>query len=97
MERVEVEQFGGGGNGAVVRMPGRRFPGVVVQGDSLFVLREEVAEIRAACARGDLDEATDCAGFLPADLDEMLTAYEAELSRHGLPLPYPARRPAADG
>ena len=49
MEHVEVELFTDGGNNAVVRMPGRRSPGVVVQGDSLSVIRGAVADIRDAC------------------------------------------------
>ncbi|MFJ2517286.1 DUF6959 family protein [Streptomyces griseoviridis] len=30
MERIEAELFTDGGNDVVVRMPGRRFPGVVM-------------------------------------------------------------------
>ncbi|WUT05150.1 hypothetical protein OG802_18845 [Streptomyces sp. NBC_00704] len=33
MKRIEAELFTDGGNDAVVRMPGRQFPGVLVQGD----------------------------------------------------------------
>ena len=42
MERVEVELFSDGSNDAVVRMPGRQFPGMVVQGDSLWGLRRNI-------------------------------------------------------
>lgn len=59
MERIEAELFTDGGNDAVVRLPGRRFPGVLVQGDSLHILRSDVAEVVEACERGDLDEARD--------------------------------------
>lgn len=52
MERIEVELFTDGGNDAVLRMPGRQFPGVLVQGDSLHVLRSDVAEVMDACERG---------------------------------------------
>src|SRR5689334_9115638 len=45
MERVEAELFTDGGNDAVVRLLGRRFPGVLVQGDSLHILRSEVADV----------------------------------------------------
>jgi hypothetical protein len=45
MERVEAELFTDGGNNAVVRLPGRRFPGVLIQGDSLSILRSDVAEV----------------------------------------------------
>ncbi|MGW0206694.1 DUF6959 family protein [Streptomyces sp. NPDC003233] len=35
MERAEAELLMDGGNNAVVRLPGRQFPGVLIQGDSL--------------------------------------------------------------
>ncbi|MFD6551890.1 DUF6959 family protein [Streptomyces sp. NPDC058398] len=88
MERIEVELLTDGGNDAVVRMPGRRFPGVLVQGDSLHVLRSDVSDVVEACERGDLDEARESAGLLLADLDALLARYEAALSEHGIPRPY---------
>jgi hypothetical protein len=88
MERVEAELFTPGGNNAVVRLPGRHFPGVLVQGDSLHILRTEVAEILEACERGDLTEARDTAGLLLSGLDEILAGYEAALSDHGIRRPY---------
>ncbi|WP_416984920.1 DUF6959 family protein [Streptomyces sp. T028] len=50
-----------GGNDAVVRLPGRRFPEVLMQGDSLHILRGDLAEVMEACERGDLAEARDSA------------------------------------
>ncbi|WP_328561020.1 DUF6959 family protein [Streptomyces coelicoflavus] len=88
MERVEVELFTDGRNDAVVRMPGRRFPEGVVQGDSLCILRGDVAEVTEACERGDLDEVRDSAGFLLANLDALLARYEAALGEHQIPRPY---------
>lgn len=57
MERIDAELFTDGGNDAVVRLPGRRLPGVLIQGDSLHILRGDVAEVVEACERGDLAEA----------------------------------------
>ncbi|USQ86148.1 hypothetical protein NFX46_22055 [Streptomyces phaeoluteigriseus] len=88
MERIEVELFTDGGNDAVVRMPGRQFPGVLVQGDSLHILRSDAAEVARACERGDLDEARDSAGLLLANLDAWLARYEAALGEHEIPRPY---------
>ncbi|MGW3450669.1 DUF6959 family protein [Streptomyces sp. NPDC001076] len=88
MERIEAELFTDGGNNAVVRMPGRRFPGVLVQGDFLHILRGDVAEVLEACERGDLDEARESAGLLLANLDALLTRYEAALTEHDIPRPY---------
>lgn len=88
MERVEAELFTDGGNNAVVRLPGRRFPGVLIQGDSLAVLRSDVAEVVAACEQGDVVEACETAGLLLADLDALLTRYSAALNAHEIPRPY---------
>ena len=38
MSRQPIEVLSDAVNGAVVRMPGRQFPGIVVQGDSLIGL-----------------------------------------------------------
>ncbi|CAL9309306.1 MULTISPECIES: DUF6959 family protein [Streptomyces] len=88
MERIEAELFTEGGNDAVVRLPGRRFPGVLVQGDSLHILRSDVDEVMRACERGDLAEARDSAAFLLTNLDALLARYEVALSEHEIPRPY---------
>ncbi|WP_333738139.1 DUF6959 family protein [Streptomyces sp. IBSBF 2806] len=88
MERTEAELFTDGGNDAVVRLPGRRFPGVLVQGDSLHNLRGDVAEVVEACERGDVDEARDSASLLLENLDALLGWYEAALSEHEISRPY---------
>ncbi|MEO3978251.1 hypothetical protein [Streptomyces sp. CAU 1734] len=88
MKRVEIELFTDGGNDAVVRMPGRQFPGIVVQGDSLSVLRGDLAEVLDACDQGDLALARETAGYLAADLDALLARYAAALEAHGIPRPY---------
>ena len=88
MERIEVELFTDGSNNAVVRMPGRQFPGVVIQGDSLSAVRDGVAEIRDACRAEGADEALELAEFLLEDLDAILRRYCAALERHGLRRPF---------
>jgi hypothetical protein len=37
MERIEIEVYSQATNQAIVRMPNRKFPGCVIQGDSLSV------------------------------------------------------------
>ncbi|WP_406369361.1 hypothetical protein OG788_05660 [Streptomyces sp. NBC_00647] len=88
MKRIEAELFSDGGNDAVVRMPGRRFPGVLVQGDSLHILRGDMAEVVESCERGDLEEARGSAGLLLMHLDALLARYEAALGEHEIPRPY---------
>ncbi|MFE6035999.1 DUF6959 family protein [Streptomyces sp. NPDC056452] len=88
MEHVEAQPFTGGGNNAVVRLPPRRFPGVLIQGDSLSIIRREVAEVVEACDQGDLAGARETAGFLLADLDALQARYTAALDTHKIPRPY---------
>ncbi|MEU2108950.1 hypothetical protein [Streptomyces sp. NPDC019507] len=88
MERVEAELLTDAGNNAVVRLAGRRFPGVLIQGDSLSILRSDIAEVVQALDRGDAAEGRDAAGLLLAELDALLARYSAALKAHGIPLPY---------
>ncbi|MFE2579112.1 DUF6959 family protein [Streptomyces sp. NPDC059378] len=88
MERIEAELLTDGGNDAVVRLSGRRFPGVLVQGDSLHILRGDAAEVLEACEQGDLDQARESATLLLANLDALLSRYEATLTDHEIPRPY---------
>ncbi|MFJ3815250.1 DUF6959 family protein [Streptomyces sp. NPDC090056] len=88
MERVEAELFTDGGNDAVVRLPGRRFPGLLVQGDTLSVLSADVTELVELCAAGDLEEAHRAAALLQQDLGEKLQRYTDALDAHGERRPF---------
>ncbi|MFC9704209.1 DUF6959 family protein [Streptomyces sp. NPDC056943] len=88
MERVEAELFTDGGNDAVVRLPGRNFPGVLIQGDTLSMLRSDVAELAELCAAGDLEEARHVASLLQADLETKLRRYTDALRTHGISRPF---------
>jgi hypothetical protein len=89
MERIEVELFSDGGNNAVVRMPQRKFPGVVVQGDTLATFWWNVNEaLNAARDPGRLNEALDHLEMVVGDLDAALIRYEQALAAHGLTRPY---------
>jgi hypothetical protein len=88
MERIEVELFTDASNNAVIKVPGRRFPGVLIQGDSLSALRGDVARIAQACAQGNLDEARGWSDLVISDLDAVLARYCAALREHEIPLPF---------
>jgi hypothetical protein len=76
-------------NGAVVQLPGRNFPGIVVQGDSLSIIVKELMAIRSSMSDNKCDEDT------LMDLDEIIiqlysriVLYEMTLNKLGLELPY---------
>lgn len=64
-------------------MPGRRFPGVLVQGDTLRILYVDVAELVELCVAGDLEEARQAASLLQGELGAKLQRYTDALDAHG--------------
>lgn len=58
-QRIEVEALSSDVNAPVLRIPGRRFPGVLIQGDALHALCGRVDALCAAAssAPSDLAEA----------------------------------------
>ncbi len=88
MERIEVELFTDPGNDAVVRLPPRNFPGVLIQGDSLSIIRADVAAIVEACDQGEVGEAREAAALLLSNLDELLVHYTEALKAHDIPIPF---------
>jgi hypothetical protein len=88
MKRVEIEMFSEATNCPVVRVPHRRFPGVVLQGDSLrnlFGMAEEVCKLAVGVPNPGL---SDAAEELRDTLAEYVTAYEQTMRANGLELPY---------
>jgi hypothetical protein len=93
MEEDRVEVLSRQSNAAVVRMPGRSFPGVVIQGDSLRILHALVKDARALMpspSAADSEE-EDAGGLLEEAeglLQGYLEVYESVLKSRGIPLPY---------
>ncbi|GIG01008.1 DUF6959 family protein [Catellatospora citrea] len=77
------------GNIAVVHLPGRAFPGVHIQGDTLSVLRTQLADAARVLreAPGEAD-ALDELDYAVAELNDLLAYYERVLARHGMRRPY---------
>lgn len=72
-------------NYAIVHLPGRHFPGVVFQGDSLNSLIEDLEQ---ASTHPDPEERADCLASVLELLRDVRHSYEAVLSREGMKLPY---------
>lgn len=86
MDHVEVDLLTGPG-ALVLRMPGRQFPGVLIQGDSLSVLFSQAREL-ASGLTGAKSAAAEDASLLAAALGELLDDYAVTLEQHDIPLPY---------
>ena len=87
--RVEpVEIYSDASNNAVMRHPGRRFPGVLVQGDNRYAMCRTVDEI--CCKAHDrLDQETyEALNELRNNLWARLNQYKAVLTDHKISLPF---------
>lgn len=61
---------------------------MLIQGDSLSIIRNDVAEIVEACDQGDVAKAREAAMVVLSNLDELLARYTTALQAHGIPRPY---------
>jgi hypothetical protein len=82
-----------GVNGAVVQLPKRKFPGLVIQGYSLSIMASNVEELHESIAKKDPAEIEASLAMLERSLNERLVFYESVLAKHQIQLPY-FRRPA---
>ena len=88
MERKELEVFSDLSNYAIVRMPGRNYPGCVVQGDSLSVLLGSVERAHSLALEMGNSELIDELASLKESLEERLMHYEQVIKGHGFDFPY---------
>lgn len=75
-------------NYAVVQLPTRAFPGVVVQGDSLNMLLSMLTQAKDSMGRGELGDAQNWLREVIDILESAQTGYEAACSANGRSLPY---------
>lgn len=93
MKKERLEVYATDSNYAIIKPPGRNFPGCVIQGDSLSNLcRASVSVARHLQAGGPIDDED----FL-CDVEELnsllvgrLLHYQEVLKAHGISLPYGA-------
>ena len=79
-----------GSNAAVVQLPDKQFPGVVIQGDSLSILMRQMMEVRKMVAGNvDASKTTNEVDDVIDKLYGCIALYEIALENNGLPLPYP--------
>lgn len=87
----DFEVFSDASNAVVARHPGRKHPGVLIQGDSLRSLLDDVEELADEALAADVDAVREVAGIVVERIRGLLAHYEATLDTHGRPLPYSQR------
>lgn len=85
---INVELFSAPTNNAVIRMPGRHYPGVLIQGDTLASLLDIAREIEALVDFESGSQLADRVIDLRKRLESMVSWYEERMIDAGLTLPY---------
>ena len=88
MKSVEVEILSDAPNNPVIRMPGRRFPSIAIQGDSLKILLDLAEELHEAAQNCGDENILDLVAELTNLLNERIDHYESVLKSYGIDLPY---------
>jgi hypothetical protein len=89
MQKITVDLYTEPTNNAVLQIPGRRYPGVLVQGDtlrSIFLAADSMCKL--ATKQSDKDLLDEALG-LRETLTEIVDHYERTLNENQISLPYP--------
>ena len=88
MKIEKVEIYSDQSNLAVMKHPGRSFPGSLIQGDSLYNLCKMADEVCSEIKNKNLENAFDEANELKNLLWERLNQYKTVLGEHEISLPF---------
>ncbi|MBN6033359.1 hypothetical protein [Amycolatopsis sp. 195334CR] len=88
MSKVDVNLISRQGNEALVKLSDRQYPGLLVQGDSLKILADTIAEAVDAAQLGNLEDVSYVTRELMEKIGSMMKNYEDMMSSNGLKLPY---------
>jgi hypothetical protein len=88
MTKLEVDLLNAESNAAVIRIPGRQYPGILIQGDSLAILSEMATRAVAALSNGENAEVREELEELASLLRGYQVSYERALAQEGIQLPY---------
>jgi hypothetical protein len=75
-------------NSPVLKLPDRKFPGVLIQGDSLQILVQLVTSLSKTLQQGDIEESVALVTELHEALAGRLAIYETVMKANQLELPY---------
>ncbi len=93
MKDGKLSLLGGGVNCPIVKVNGREYPGVILQGDTLFSLYRAAERVISSSKAGAAVFDYDSAEFLRDSLKEYLSVYEDVLLKNGIELPYVKKVP----
>ncbi len=75
-------------NSPIVKLSTREFPGIVIQGDTLFSMLTLVKNTKKEINNHNFDNALDNISQLKDDLEALINTYETTLVEQNIKLPY---------
>ena len=88
MKEEKVEIYSDATNQAVMRHPDRNYPGMLIQGDTLYSICRDLDEICKLIRNGDSSEAFEETNEVRNSMWGRLNHYKATLLEHGIELPF---------
>ncbi len=88
MKKEEVEIYSDTTNQSVMKHPGRNYPGVLIQGDTLYSYCQSLDEACRDLKSKNIEEAFDEINVIRNALWGKLNHYKAVLGEHNIELPF---------
>lgn len=82
-----VEIYSDSSNAAILRHPARRYPGCLIQGDTLYSLMRMLEKVQAS-ANSLPEEAADELADVSEHLRALIEHYKTVLNNHNIELPF---------
>lgn len=89
MKTITVESLSDASNFAVIRLPERKHPALLIQGDSLRILLDLAQDIQRMVQNSTDEELRSTVDELTEQLSARVEHYEQVLASEHLDLPYP--------
>ena len=88
MQYMELEVYSQSINRGIIKMPSQNFPGLLLQGEMLSTLLRLSRSTYEKSQQTSDTELIEAARELRDNLQQLVSHYEATLSKHNIPLPY---------
>ena len=88
MKTISVESLSEASNYAIIKLPERKYPALLIQGDSLRILLDLAQEIQRMVRNSSDEELRSTVDELAEQLSSRVEHYEQVLTNEHMDLPY---------
>ncbi len=88
MNKELIEVLSSESNNDICKHPKRSYPGLLIQGDSLSILLQDIREANNELSKGNTQESSEILKHIIENLEDRLEHYKKVLKEHGYDLPF---------